>query len=284
MNIAEEVRKQQELAEYHRKGMYKIAACNPMSRGVLDEVMCTNDARTMLLLDDLAEGFKQFQSEGLGVQEIIVPEKDFRHLQKNTNVVQPPFTPGEKEGTILGARVSFGDRTTMSSENFEKIKGRYPLRRVRNGYLIKSEQIPGLKDKWQIKTYLLHPVFERKPFWHGLDIIVKSRTRPLNGISDQEWKAIDTLREMITESEYRKYIKYGFLLVRGISGRIYQVFRENQHTKVWKDGKLIEEICVRIADRGIPETDSVIALKIMIETNEDEARKMANVYPMKKAA
>jgi len=117
-----------------------------------------------------------------------------------------------------------------------------------------------------------------------LIVCVKSRACPIAGIDEREAKAIETLREMISETEYRKYIKYGFILVRGHSGAVYQIFREKSHTKVWEKGKLIEEICVRISDHDIPPTDNVIAFKVLIETSEDLFRKRGNVYNMRKAA
>ena len=90
--------------------------------------------------------------------------------------------------------------------------------------------------------------------------------------------AIETLREEITETEFRKYLKYGFVIAKGQSGKTYQIFRNQDHTKVWKGGKIIEEICVRIKDCKIPPTDNVIAFKNMVQIDEEEFRKMGNVY------
>lgn len=115
-------------------------------------------------------------------------------------------------------------------------------------------------------------------------ILVKSRAYDFRGIPKNEWCAIETLREMITEAEFRKYMKYGFITTQGKSGSIYQLFRQRRHIKVWNKGQIIEEICVRIKDIKIPLTDSVIAFKIMLETDEDAFRKLGNVYNMRKAA
>jgi hypothetical protein len=85
---------------------------------------------------------------------------------------------------------------------------------------------------------------------------------------------------MITEEQYRKYLKFGFILVKGQSGLTYQIFRNESHTKVWKNGKIIKEICVRIKDHNIPLTDNVIAFKTIIEASENQFYKMGNVYKM----
>jgi len=111
-------------------------------------------------------------------------------------------------------------------------------------------------------------------------IIIKSRAQPLYDIKSNEWTAIETLREMVTEMEFRRFLKYGFITVKGKSGNIYQIFRDKAHTKVWQNGKVIEEICVRLRDWMIPRTDNLIAFKIMIETDEEEFRKSGNVYKM----
>jgi len=112
----------------------------------------------------------------------------------------------------------------------------------------------------------------------NLVVIVKARSKPLPNINDDEARAIETLREMLTETEYRRYIKNQFILVKGSSGNTYQVFRDKSHTNVWCNGKKVEEVCVRIKDSRIPPTDNVIAFKTIIETNEEEFKKMGNVY------
>lgn len=118
----------------------------------------------------------------------------------------------------------------------------------------------------------------------GVTILVKSRADDFRNTPKNEWYAIDTLREMITEAEFRKYMAHGFILVKGQSGHVYQIFRCRKHTRVWENGEVVEEVCVRIKDRRIPPTDSVIAFKILIETDEDTFKKLGNVYNMRKVA
>ena len=117
----------------------------------------------------------------------------------------------------------------------------------------------------------------------NLTINVKTRVSSmlLTKVSAEEMVALETLREMVSESEFRKYVKDGFILVRGDSGRVYQVFRNRHHSIVWYRGKVVEEVCVRIrSDLNVPPTDNVIAFKVMIEANEEEFRNQGNVYRM----
>jgi hypothetical protein len=112
----------------------------------------------------------------------------------------------------------------------------------------------------------------------NLTILSKDRARPIKVESnDPEHVALETLREMISETEFRQYIKYGFISVKGKTGRIYQIFRKSSHTKVFENGCLKEEICVRLPNY-VPSTDNVIAFKIMLETSEELFRSSGNVY------
>jgi hypothetical protein len=124
----------------------------------------------------------------------------------------------------------------------------------------------------------------KKTIWENINVGVIHRSKIFHNLSSSEWQALETLREMITEKDFRKYLKQGFILVRGPSGLIYQVFRNNQHIKVWDKGNLIEEICVRIQSGDVPLTDNIIAFKTIIETDENEIHQLGNVYNMRKAA
>lgn len=109
-------------------------------------------------------------------------------------------------------------------------------------------------------------------------IIVHSRADIIKGVPKNELCAIDTLREMITEAEYRRYMIHSFITVPVPSGKIYQIFRNSQHIKVWQKGVLVEELCIYLKDSKIPPTDKVIALKTMLETDEEDTRKLGNLY------
>jgi hypothetical protein len=138
----------------------------------------------------------------------------------------------------------------------------------------------GLND-WNAYGWEKNPTaLKKSKIRANLIVITKSRACPIAGASPAEQKALDTLREMISESDYRKYIKHGFLMVRGSDRDMYQVFRTQSHTKVWRDGKVIEEICVRIKNSNVPPTDNVIAFKTLIEINSEAFKLMGNRFPI----
>lgn len=151
-------------------------------------------------------------------------------------------------------------------------------------FLIADSQMDNVKIPFEYSLKLVreHTI---KNNIRGVSIFVKkSRADEYSNVPKNEWCAIETLREMITEAEFRKYMKYGFITVRGKSGCTYQIFRNRSHTKVWVNGKVVEEICVRIEGKEVPPTDNVIAFKIMVETDEDAFKKLGNVYNMREAA
>jgi len=117
----------------------------------------------------------------------------------------------------------------------------------------------------------------------NLTPVIKTRANPLVSDTPAEMLALETLREVVTELEFRKYLKYGFVLVKGDSGATYQIYRNRSHVRVWVGGKVIEEICVylRAVDgRTAPDTDKVVAFKAMIEADEEAFKAMGNRYRM----
>jgi hypothetical protein len=164
----------------------------------------------------------------------------------------------------------------------------YEMERTDTGTTITYTYDPQLTDIWTISNdfYINIPHtkqdLERARLRNNLSIQIKSRANAslYPGESEPERKALETLREVITEEEFRKYLRYGFVLVKGKSGATYQVFRNQAHCKVWLNGRVIEEVCVRIKDEQVPKTDKVIAFKIIIEASEEEFKKLGNVYKM----
>lgn len=93
-----------------------------------------------------------------------------------------------------------------------------------------------------------------------------------------EMLALQLLRSMVPSDVFRKYLKYGFVTVRGPSGLVYQIQRKSHFIKVWQQGQLLAELCVYLQDNTIPPTDEVIAKMIIAECDEPDIWNRANVY------
>jgi hypothetical protein len=195
------------------------------------------------------------------------------------------LTPEEHPvATLWGSEVFFRNKFEIVSDppglagGFKAHTIHPPIRANENGtYTVLPPMHPAIIEPVEVKFDMLEHL--RK----NLIISIKSRACPIPNVSNAEQTAIQTLREMISESEYRRYIKDGFILVKGDSGNIYQIFRDKSHTKVWKNGKVIKEVCVRLKG-NIPLTDNVIAFKIMVETSEKIFFEKGNVYNFEKVA
>lgn len=112
----------------------------------------------------------------------------------------------------------------------------------------------------------------------NLMIINKSSDRsamPVS-ISPQEQKARDTLRDMITEKEYRKYLVHGCLNVFGKSGKVYQVWGREKQIHVYEKGRHVNNFCIH-TDKVCPPTDHVINMKVLIECDEKLFITLGNV-------
>lgn len=92
----------------------------------------------------------------------------------------------------------------------------------------------------------------------------------------EERKAMMTLRDLVSERQYRRYLTNGFIMVQGESGLYYQIFNDQRNIKVWKDNEVQYQICIH-TDRNCPPTDHVINCKMMIDFDEKEVWRGGNV-------
>jgi len=112
----------------------------------------------------------------------------------------------------------------------------------------------------------------------GPAIIVPNRRKIVQPTTQMnELRARATLRRVIGDDQYRRFIKNGFITVRALSGKIYQIFPGHGMTTVWQYGKAIEKLCV-VLPGDFPPTDSMIMRYLMILNDEDDFRARANVF------
>jgi hypothetical protein len=114
------------------------------------------------------------------------------------------------------------------------------------------------------------------------NMVVRSVSRQIEikQRSAAELVARRTLRDMLLESEYRRYLTNGFIMVKGASGKFYQIFSDQRHIKVYEKGVLTDELCIRTVE-NCPPTDHVISMKLMAELEEHNLWKESNVYKKK---
>ncbi len=247
-------------------------------------------------IKNIVDAFVSVEKYDIRVSKVVLNQDTWDKIQNQdftTNFVSyPRYLSNCRDqiscGTLWGASVEIGDENKVFGEpglipsnfslNHEEINvlsgeplpefgvciktGNYEVRN--NLELVSAEERHRRMVKWKIKS--------------NLSINIKTRANFYYRYPKSEWVAMETLREMITEQEFRKYLVYGFILVEGQSGKVYQIFRSQDHIKVWEKGNLVEELCVFLSNRQIPPTDKLIAFKTMIEANEKDIKILANVY------
>lgn len=234
-----------------------------------------------VFVNSLVKTAQEFHGKDIKPVSISIPQKTFKHFRDSLTYEHmfSDHTQWQKEIWNSAHNPIYFKRPMFMGLVIEVV----PDKNVQNNicYMLPSPEFGDIKIPFE---YSLRLIRKHKIKTNLVSILVKSRAVDYRNIPKSEWCAIEALREMITETEFRKYMKYGFILVQGKSGDTYQLFRQRRHIKVWNKGKIIEEICVRIRDKKIPLTDSVIAFKIMLETSEEEFKKLGNVYNMRRAA
>lgn len=96
--------------------------------------------------------------------------------------------------------------------------------------------------------------------------------------TDAELKARDTLRDVLTEKDWRRYITNGFIMVKSlISPKWYQIFNDYRRINVYLEGKIIQSICIHTDVPECPPTDHILNMLFLVEHSEQELYKLGNV-------
>lgn len=105
-------------------------------------------------------------------------------------------------------------------------------------------------------------------------LIVPNR-KPLVAAPDiREIRARETLRRIVGDDRFRRFLKNAFIHVRGKSGKSYQIFTGHGMTNVFENGQQVERLCV-VLDGDFAPTDSLLMRYLLILNSEEEFRKLA---------
>ena len=90
----------------------------------------------------------------------------------------------------------------------------------------------------------------------------------------REKRARETMRRVLGEREFRRFMRHGFVSIHGKSGYDYQIFPGQGVTSVFNRGVLIERLCVVLRGNFCP-TDSLMMRYLMILNDEEQFRSFA---------
>jgi len=97
---------------------------------------------------------------------------------------------------------------------------------------------------------------------------------------EAEERADQLVEQLLTFDEYRQLRRFGYLEVPSPRWphRIYRVPRHKGQVGVFEDGVLTMKLCIQSVD-PIPDGDTLLMHKLMIEGNEREYLRIANRFP-----
>jgi hypothetical protein len=95
-----------------------------------------------------------------------------------------------------------------------------------------------------------------------------------DSLNPAEVKALQLLKSLVSPENFRRYLKYGFVTVEGMSGLLYNVYRR-RNTIVFDDNIQVASLCVHLRGKQ-PPTDEVIAKVLMCECDEAAIWKRSN--------
>ena len=97
-----------------------------------------------------------------------------------------------------------------------------------------------------------------------------------------ELKARESLRDLISEKDWRRYLSSGFIMFKGPTRFWYQIFKNNsEKIKVYEKGILTYRICIHTDEHTCPPTDHVINMMTLIQNDEKTLWLNGNIYDSK---
>lgn len=88
------------------------------------------------------------------------------------------------------------------------------------------------------------------------------------------------LLHLLDEAQKYDYAKTGKFLVAGSDGKVYQLRKNGTTHELGADGTPLFSHCIHLSHSFIPE-DTLIAVKLLLETDPGEFRRIANTTPLR---
>jgi len=182
----------------------------------------------------------------------------YAYLYRNSvNATEAYLTPYYKTLSTTSTTYTAWDTTTDSSYNHHV---KYWLGRGRSHPIVDAvERIKEIIRNRQAPAVIIR------------DNVIRRTT------DVREIRARQTLRRLIGEDAYQKFICRGFVTYKG-ENRTYQIFPGHKKVVVWSQGKKIEELCI-ILSGDFPPTDTLLMRLLFIQESEERFRATSNVFP-----
>jgi hypothetical protein len=104
--------------------------------------------------------------------------------------------------------------------------------------------------------------------------VIGSRHPAAVGFDQREEMARRTLRRVVGDDQYRRFLKQGFISLKARSGDVYLIYPDHIRTRVFRNGREVEQLCV-VLTADFPPTDSLITRYLMLLNDEREFLRIA---------
>lgn len=182
-----------------------ISAANPI-----------NNIANSDILNSIVGAFTEIEKHDIRVEKVTLTQEKYDELitrkgsleylcQNNHGLV----------GALWGTQLEIGEESKVFGERGFMPSGLYYNSPAVGGVHYKCMEVkinfgtPMTKEAEKAYQYQQ----KKLQLKNNMTIIVHSRAQPIRKAGDNEMTAIETLREMITEAEFRKYMVHGFILV-----------------------------------------------------------------------
>ena len=108
-------------------------------------------------------------------------------------------------------------------------------------------------------------------------ILLSSRTPVKTAPEVRELRARETLRRMLGDDKFQRFLRNGFVSAQGKSGKVYQIYPGHGMTIVYDRGTPVERLCM-VLQGDFAATDSLITRYVMILHDEQRFRVLAKVW------
>jgi len=108
-------------------------------------------------------------------------------------------------------------------------------------------------------------------------LLLSTRSPIKTATEERELRARETLRRLLGDGKFQRFLRNGFVSVQGKSGKVYQIYPGHGMTVVYNRGTPIEKLCVVLRGDFTP-VDSLITRYVMILHDEQQFRALANVW------
>lgn len=235
----------------------------------------------MVLTEPIYYNIKTTKSEHLNEDIKKTVYRVYDSIAKNLNCDTSVLNYKANTETLYHLRKY--DATTATATTWDRYSVRYEGNTTTNSYITNSYITNNLTwdtsndyTRWCVSAVPIVPGDRIRQMIRDRmgPAIHRSRTSLSIAMDVREERARQTLRRIIGEQAFRKFIRDGFITVVPKSGLTYRIYPGHGVTEVYDKGIMVDRLCV-VLKGNFPPTDSILMRYLLILNDEGEFSKYA---------